>query len=155
MKLLALLAFFLALATLSGCAGTITKDAGSGAVTVNVSAGTLEVATHKDLIAAAAVATNKAAATADPMLQAALLARAARWLAADKLLRGIEDQASVCGNAILAMKPQVSPLPSGAGIFTKAEILAEDVGSFQGVTPAVKLACTDFPPLILPKLPVP
>jgi hypothetical protein len=150
MRLFAMLLFALAL---GGCAGTITKDPGTGAVSVDLTTGKVEVAAHKDMLGAAAAATKAADAATDPMLKAALQVRAARWLAADNVVTMVEKQGSVCGNAILAMKPQLQAMPEGAGPLTKAELLAEDVGTFSGVTPAAKLACADFPPLILPVLP--
>jgi hypothetical protein len=159
-KYLIALAAIIGFAFLTGCANTITKNPTTGAVTVDLTKGTLEVATHSDLLGAANVATTaaaKATAANDGVLASALTARALYWTTLDALLTAAEKQASACGNAIAAMKPTLPTLASGPGphIFTDIEIGAEDIGQFQGITPAAKLACTQIPLIQLPILPKP
>jgi hypothetical protein len=147
------------LAVLTGCTGSIVKDPTTGTVTVDVSKGSLAVATHNDLLGAAKVAGDAAAAAAsknDLVLAASLQARANKWLAFDSLLTMQEAQASACLNAIAAMKPQApasAPSDGAPHVFTDLEVAAEAVGNFSGLTPAVKLACADLPLPALPVLP--
>lgn len=150
MKLLA----FLIIALLAGCA-SMPKEADKPAAPIDLTKGKLAIATHADLMGAAAVAKKAADSAKDPFTQQALLARAAWWTAQDTMLTAREAQASVCLNAIRAGAPTLQEAPDGTGIFTRIELAAEAVGSFQGISPAVKLACEPLPIPALPVLPRP
>ncbi len=116
---------------------------------IDVSQTQLATVTHADLKGAAKVASDSAAATTDPALKAALLARSNWWTQQEAMLTAREGQVSACLNAIAASKPKLSGGQS-AGIFTSIEVAAEAVGNFSGMTAAVKLACE---PLPIPTLP--
>ena len=129
---------------LAGCAGQIVVDPTTGANTVDISAGKLEVATHNDLLAAAAYAE----AHGYP-------ARAAIWRAHDAHLTAVEGQISACANAINAdLKAKLGGL-SGcpASPFLAIEMAAEAVGTASGPSPAVKMYCQALPIVTLPGLP--
>jgi hypothetical protein len=127
-------------ACIQGCAGTITKDPITGNVTVNVSAGKVEVATHNDLLAAASYAD----AHGYPE-------RAAFRRAEDTLLTAAESQQSACANAIIAALPKTPASTGSVGPITAAEMGEEAVGNFSGIPANVKILCAPIP---LPQLPI-
>ena len=126
------------IALLAGCAGTITKSS-TGAITVNVAAGTAEVATHNDLLAAAAYATAHG-----------YTAVAGVYTAQDTLLTATENQISACGNAIAQSLPTPPSVPAGAGPILKFEIAREAVGGISAMPATVQVNCE---PIVLPQLP--
>lgn len=134
----------LAIAMLSACAGQIVVDPTTGAKTVDISAGKMEVATHNDLLAAARYAEDHG-----------FPARAAVWRAHDAHLTAVEAQISACANAINAdLKAKLGGAGAGAASpFLAVEMAAEAVGTATGPSPAVKLNCAPLPIVTLPGLP--
>lgn len=132
-----------AMLMLAGCAGQIVVDPATGAKTIDISAGKLEVATHNDLLAAAAYADSHG-----------YPARAAVWLAHDAHLTAVEGQISACANAIGADLAALKPAPGGAMTpFLAVEMGAEAVGNFTGASAKTKILCHAFPIISLPGLP--
>lgn len=142
-RIILIAASALAFASLGGCAGAITKDPTTGAVTVDLTKGELAVATHADLQAAAKYAADHG-----------FPARAAVRQAMDTLLTAIETQGSACANAIAAAIPK--PPAAGAGPLTPilaAEMAEEALGNFSGIPAQVKILCAPIPIPALPGLP--
>lgn len=132
----------LAVAILTGCATTTDPVTGAKTIApVDVTQTKLAVATHADLIAAAAYADKNG-----------YPARAAVWRAHDAHLSAVETQINACANALAASLPKVTagapPTP-----FLAVEMSAEAVGNFTGASPAVKINCAAFPIITLPSLP--
>ena len=125
------LAALLCLTLLSACA-----------TTVDLTQTKLAVATHADLLAAAARATKNG-----------YPARAQMWTAIDTLLTAQESQAQACLAAIKAALPTPGSLPAVAGAFDGIEAAAEAVGNFQGFPAVVNLNCEPLPIPPLPALP--
>jgi len=138
------IAVFLALSMLfAGCASTITKDAATGAVTVNVANAPLSVAAHSDLLAAAKYATDHG-----------YPAVGAVYLSQDANLTAVEGQISACLQAIEDNKPK---LPSAGstpvGPILAFEMAREAVGTFSGIPARVRVLCEPLPIPSLPLLP--
>ena len=110
------------IAALAGCATPVTQTK-------------LAVATHNDLLAAAAYAT-----------QNGYPARAAVWNAVD-------TQLTACENAIQASIPTKPNLPANGGVFLATEVAAEAVGSFSGTPAAVRINCEPLPVILFPTVP--
>jgi len=111
---------------------------------IDIAARPIEVATHQDLLAAAAYAE----AHGYP-------ARAAMRRAQDSLLTAAENQVSACLNSIKANLPQAPASLQGVGPILAAEMAEEAIGQFTGPSPAVKILCAPIPVPILPVLPKP
>lgn len=136
-----LLTVFCIILLISACASVPAgAPPGTAATPTDASQTKLAIATHADLLAAAAYATAHG-----------LPAIAAVYASQDANLTAVEGQITACNAAILANMPQLASPPAGAGPILVFEIAREAVGNFAGVAPAVKLACE---PITIPPLPV-
>ena len=143
MKSFLLFTIMIAILGFYGCGGIEVKTTDSQGVTtttIDLSKGDLAVATHNDLVGAAAVATKNG------------YPEVAAWYGAqDTVLTATEGQISACLNAQKALLPAAPVIPAGAGPITRAEILREAVDTAVAVPARVRVLCHLPPLIVMPK----
>ncbi len=131
---------------LTACAGTEIKTTdpttGVTTTTIDLTQGTLEVATHDDILAAAKYASDHGYPE-----------RAAVRLAIDQILTAVEKQVSACANGVKGALDAAKPAADAkGGPITRAEMIEEAIGNFSGIPARIKILCAPIP---IPKLPLP